>query len=57
MSRRERLEEDVRMAKERIDNAPSDTPGDIRDIWEKEYIQLSFDLNNFVDEDDNNDDD
>lgn len=57
MSRRERLENDVRMAKERIDNAPSDTPGEIRDIWEKEYIQLAFDLNNFVDQDDNNDDD
>lgn len=56
MSRRERLEQEVNLAKERIDNMPTDTPTDIKQILEEEYIQLSFDLNNFVDEDDNNDD-
>lgn len=57
MSRRERLEEEVQLAKGRIDNMPADTPIDIKQMLEREYIELSFDLNNFFDEDDNNDDD
>jgi len=57
MNRRRRLEREVSLAKKRIDEAPNDTPSDIKDLWEKEYIGLSFDLNNLVDqEDDNNDD-
>lgn len=57
MNRRRRLEREVSLAKKRIDEAPNDTPSDIKDLWEKEYIELSFDLNNLVDqEDDNNDD-
>ncbi|MCD7899436.1 MAG: hypothetical protein LUH22_06060 [Bacteroides sp.] len=54
MSRRERLEDEVALARKRIANAPEDTPEDIRQIWEEELIQLEFDLNNLVDEEDDN---
>ena len=54
MSRRERLELEVEEAKKRIEDAPEDTPIEIRKTWEEELVQLEFDLNNFVDEDDNN---
>ncbi|WP_203558518.1 hypothetical protein [Bacteroides sp. 519] len=55
MSNRDRLEQEVQLAKERLENMPADTPTNIKKILEDEYVQLSFDLNNFVDEDDNND--
>lgn len=55
MSTRQRLEKEVSMAEERIKNAPEDTPPNIKKLWEEELVQLSFELNNYVDEDDNND--
>lgn len=50
MGQRERLEKEVAMAKDRIDNAPSDTPPEVREMWEKDYVNLSFDLNNYTDD-------
>ncbi|MCD8194658.1 MAG: hypothetical protein LUD74_08985 [Tannerellaceae bacterium] len=49
MSKREALERAVAIARERIDNAPADTPQDVLDTWRTEYDMLSFDLNNLYD--------
>ena len=54
MGKRERLEQEVQEAKDRLNNLPPNTPKEIKKIMEDEYVQLSFDLNNLVDEDDNN---
>lgn len=54
-AQRDRLETEVAEAKERIKNIPANTPLEIRKEMEEELIQMEFDLNNFVDEDDNND--
>ncbi len=51
MSRREALERAVEIARERIDNAPADTPKEVLDTWRTEYDTLSFDLNNLYDYD------
>jgi len=54
-AQRDRLETEVAQAKERIASLTADTPTDIRKMMEEELVQLEFDLNNLVDEDDNND--
>ncbi|MCD8166441.1 MAG: hypothetical protein LUE93_10170 [Bacteroides sp.] len=50
MSRREELEREVAEAKDRLDNAPADTPKEILDIWRQEYDELSVDLTELFDE-------
>lgn len=57
MSRRKRLEHEVALAGKRIKEAPKDTPVYIRKIWEQELVDLEFELNNLVEneEEDNND--
>lgn len=50
MSTRAQLEEDVRKARERIDNAPADTPNEVIELWRREYDELSFQLNNLYDD-------
>lgn len=54
-AQRDRLELEISEAKERLKNMPNDTPEEVRKEMEEELVQLEFDLNNFVDEDDNND--
>lgn len=54
-AQRDRLETEIANAKERIKNMPADTPVEIKKQMEEEIVQLEFDLNNYVDEDDNND--
>lgn len=57
MGRRKRLEHEVALAEKRIKEAPKDTPAYIREIWEQELVDLEFELNNLVEdeEEDNND--
>ncbi|WP_455587027.1 hypothetical protein [Bacteroides sp.] len=56
MGRRSQLEHQVSVAQERIKKAPKDTPKDVMKLWEQELVSLEFELNNFVDgEEDNND--
>ncbi len=50
MSTRYQLENDVRRAKDRLDNAPDNIPAEIRRLWREEYDELSFRLNNFRDD-------
>lgn len=56
MSRRKRLEHEVSLAQKRIKEAPENVPANIREIWEQELVELEFELNNLVDdeEEDNN---
>ena len=54
MSRREVLENEVEKARERIDNASKDVPANIKKLWEKELVELEFELNNFDEYEDNN---
>ena len=56
MSIRKRLEHEVSIAQKRIEEAPKDTPGYIRKIWEKELVDLEIELNNLVDEEEDNND-
>jgi len=53
MSRRSELEKEVDIAKKRIDEAPQDTPKDVLDVWTKELDDLSIELNNLYDDDEN----
>jgi len=53
MSRRSELEKEVDIAKKRIDEAPQDTPMDVLDAWTKELDDLSIELNNLYDDDEN----
>lgn len=56
MSRRSQLEHEVSLAQKRINEAPKDTPANIRKIWEQELVDLEVELNNLTDdEEDNND--
>lgn len=50
MSTRAQLENDVKMAKERLDRASENTPEEIRIWWRKEYADLSLQLNNLYDD-------
>jgi hypothetical protein len=50
MGRREELEREIPIARERLDNAPPDTPKEILDQWRREYDSLSFELNNLFDD-------
>lgn len=54
MATRERLETDISNLQDQINNASEDTPKDIMDMWEQQLVDLSFELNNMVDTDDNN---
>ena len=54
MRRREVLENEVEKARERIDNASKDVPANIKKLWEKELVELEFELNNFDEYEDNN---
>jgi len=54
MGRRERLEADVDNIKNKIATAPSDTPVEIKKLWEEELIDTEFELNNLVDGDEDN---
>lgn len=55
MSRRSQLEHLVSVVQERIKKAPKDTPLEVRKMWEKELVNLEFELNNLFDgEEDNN---
>jgi len=51
MGRREELEKEVDIARDRITNAPSDTPKIVMDDWVKELDSLLFELNNLYDDD------
>lgn len=53
MSRRSELEEEIVLAKKRIDDAPKDTPQDVMNAWVKELDSLSIELNNLYDDDEN----
>ncbi|OKZ12059.1 MAG: hypothetical protein BHV75_06160 [Bacteroides oleiciplenus] len=56
MSRRSQLEHEVSLAQKRIEDAPKNTPANIRKIWEQELVDLEVELNNLTDdEEDNND--
>lgn len=53
MSRRSELEKEIELAKKRIDEAPKDTPKEILEVWYKELDDLSIELNNLYDDDEN----
>lgn len=53
MSRRSELEQEIELVRKRIDDAPKDTPIDVKDAWIKEYDSLSTELNNLYDDDEN----
>lgn len=44
------MEKEVENARERIDNAPDDTPRDVMDRWKKDYDYLVFQLDNLYDD-------
>jgi len=54
MGRRERLETDVDNIKNKIATAPTDTPIEIKKLWEEELVDTEFELNNLVDGDEDN---
>lgn len=54
MSTRSRLEREVSNIQKKIKNAPKDTPMEIRKLWEQELVNRSFELNNLVDGDEDN---
>lgn len=47
---RQELEEEVKNARKRLDDAPDDTPQDVRDRWLKDYDYLVFQLDNLYDD-------
>ncbi len=53
MSRRTELEQELDMVRKRIDNAPANTPKEIKEMWIKELDSISFELNNLYDDDEN----
>ncbi len=54
MSTRSRLEREISRLEKQIKEAPKDTPVALRKIWEDQLIDLSFELNNMVDGDQDN---
>lgn len=54
MSTRARLEREVSRMEKRIKEAPANTPPEVRKLWEQELVSLSFELNNLVDGDEDN---
>ncbi|WP_197027629.1 hypothetical protein [Prevotella sp. 10(H)] len=53
MSRRTELEKEIEIAKKRMDDAPKDTPEDVKEQWIKELDSLSVELNNLYDDNEN----
>lgn len=54
-NRREQLEKEVELAERRIKEAPKNTPKEVMNNWRQMYDDLSFELNNlYDDEDDDN---
>ena len=55
-NRREQLEKEVKLASDRLSNAPKNTPKEVLNVWRSLYDDLSFELNNLYDDldDDNN---
>lgn len=53
MARREELEKELKIAKDRLDNAPKDIPEDVLDGWQKEFDSIDFELNNLYDDNEN----
>lgn len=51
MSRRKELEKEMELAQRRIDEAPTDTPKTVMELWEKELDSIAFELNNLYDDD------
>lgn len=47
---RQELEEEVKNARKRLDDAPGDTPHDVMDRWLKDYDYLVFQLDNLYDD-------
>lgn len=54
MNKRSRLEKQVSLVEKQIKNAPKDTPVELRKLWEQQLVELSFELNNLVDGDGDN---
>ncbi len=54
MTTRARLETVIADLQEKIDNLPQDTPSYVREALEQELVERSFDLNNFEEPYDNN---
>jgi len=50
MSRRTELENEIEIARKRIEEAPKDTPEEVMDLMIKELDSLSFELNNLYDD-------
>ncbi len=50
MSTRKQLEEELKKAKERIDEAPKEVPEPLIKAWKREYDEISFELNNLYDD-------
>lgn len=54
MSQRSRLQREVSLIEKQIKDAPKDTPVALRKVWEQQLIDLSFELNNLIDGDGDN---
>ena len=54
MATREKLETEIENLQQQIQNANEDVPQEVIKMWEQELVDLSFELNNMVDIDDNN---
>ncbi|MCC8173454.1 MAG: hypothetical protein LIO65_03425 [Odoribacter sp.] len=50
MSRREELEKELKIARNRLDDAPEDMPKEVKDALREEYDSISFELNNLYDD-------
>ena len=55
MSRRSELSHEIALLEKQIKEAPADTPADTRKLWEDRLVDLSFEVNNLVDDDNDND--
>ena len=53
MSRRIELEKELEMVQNRINNAPKNTPEEIKESWMEELDSISFELDNLYDDNEN----
>jgi len=53
MSRRIELEQELEMVQKRIDEAPKNTPEEIKEAWAEELDSISFELDNLYDDNEN----